>query len=299
MRGPDPLTGAPAASASDQPNIRQPIFIISPPRSGSSMLYQALAQSPSLYSIGGESHVLIEQIEGLHPRFGGWQSNRLAPDQATPYVQQALRESFYAALRDAEGRAASGSVRMLEKTPKNSLRIPFLLEVFPDAQFVYLYRDPRATLSSMIEAWTSGRFRTYPRLPNWTNIPWSLLLVPGWRDLDVLDLPEIVAHQWARTSTILLEDLTALPPTNLLGVDYADLIADPSSSIGKLCDALNIDRPSDIGASLPLSPTIVSQPDPDKWRRHEMEITRVWPIVEEADARAREVSLELQKDRAG
>ena len=46
-------------------------------------------------------------------------------------------------------------VRMLEKTPKNSLRVPFLARVFPEARFIYLYRDPRQVLSSMIEAWTT------------------------------------------------------------------------------------------------------------------------------------------------
>ncbi len=96
-----------------------------------------------------------------------------------------LRDSFFAALRDrAERRPDAGArVRMLEKTPKNALRVPFLARVFPEARFIYLHRDPRPVLASMMEAWGSGRFRTYPNLPGWTGLPWSLLLVPGWRDL--------------------------------------------------------------------------------------------------------------------
>ena len=78
---------------------------------------------------------------------------------------------------------ADAPVRMLEKTPKNALRVPFLARVFPEARFIYLHRDPRPVLASMMEAWQSGRFRTYPNLPGWTGLPWSLLLVPGWRDL--------------------------------------------------------------------------------------------------------------------
>src|ERR1051325_11259376 len=85
---------------------------------------------------------------------------------------------------------------MLEKTPKNSLRIPFLKTMFPDALFIYLYRDPRATMSSMLDAWRSNKFATYPALPGWTGHPWSLLLVPGWRSLIDKPLAEIVAHQW-------------------------------------------------------------------------------------------------------
>lgn len=289
-----PGEAQPAVQRPESASIRQPVFIISPPRSGSTMLYEALARSPSLHSIGGESHALIEQIEGLHPHFQNWSSNRLDRSHATAPIQQLLRERFIAALRDAAGTPAKGSVRMLEKTPKNSLRIPFLQAVFPDAQFIYLYRDPRPTLASMIEAWTSGRFRTYPRLPDWTDAPWSLLLVPGWRDLRALDLPEIVAHQWARTTTMLLDDLAAVPAARLHGVDYADLVADPASSIAKLCGSLDIVWPKPTEARLPLSPTVVSPPDPDKWRRYEAEIARVWPIIEEADARARLFNADLR-----
>ena len=68
---------------------------------------------------------------------------------------------------------------MLEKTPKNALRIPFIRKTYPDALFVYLYREPRDNVSSIMEAWRSGRFVMYPDLPGWQGLPWSLLLIPG------------------------------------------------------------------------------------------------------------------------
>src|SRR5262249_6051022 len=47
----------------------------------------------------------------------------------------------------------------------NCLRIPFLRALFPDARFVFLRRDGRATISSLIEGWRAGsRYETY-RLP--------------------------------------------------------------------------------------------------------------------------------------
>ena len=100
---------------------------------------------------------------------------------------------------------------MLEKTPKNALRVPFFDAIWPDAYFVYLYRDVRRTLASMMEAWASGAFRTYPRLPGLARLPWSLVLVPGWRELIGRPLPVVVAHQWARTTNILLDDLSQVP----------------------------------------------------------------------------------------
>lgn len=144
-------------------------------------------------------------------------------------------------------------LRLLEKTPKNSLRIPFLAKDFPEALFVYLYRDLRETLASMIEAWKSGRFNTYPDLPGWDGPPWSPLLTPGWRELNGLSLPEIVARQWETTTRILLEELAALPPERTVAARYDALCADPSMEIACLCRApdFGFDRPPN--ASLPPS----------------------------------------------
>src|SRR6202007_1022499 len=95
-------------------------------------------------------------------------------------------------MRDRGGHPAA-HLRLLEKTPKNALRVPFLAAAFPDAIFVSLYRDPRETLSSMLDAWRSGQFVTYPGLPEWSGPPWSLLLIPGWPALAGRPLSEIVA----------------------------------------------------------------------------------------------------------
>lgn len=267
--------------------FERPIFIVSSPRAGSSLLFQTMAQAPEIFTIGGESHILIETIPGLHPRERGWSSNCLEATDAIPPVVDELAGRLHAALRDRNGRAPAGRAMMIEKTPKNSLRIPFLAAVFPDARFVYLYRDPRETMSSMIEAWLSGRFITYPALPGWPNLPWSLLLVPGWRKLAALSLPEIVAHQWAETTDILLDDLATMPDERVRAISYADFIASPQAVVAELCASLDIawDRP--LAQSLPLSPTVVSIPRTEKWRRNEAAIEKLAPIVADADARAR------------
>jgi hypothetical protein len=110
-------------------------------------------------------------------------------------------------LVDSAGRAVNAldGRRFLEKTPKNSLRVPFFDRVFPDAQFIFLWRDPRENLSSIMEAWRSGNFRTYADLDGFTG-PWSLVLPPGWRTLDGRPLEEIAAFQWDSTNRIVLDD---------------------------------------------------------------------------------------------
>ncbi len=265
--------------AGDDAVYDRPIFIVSSPRSGSSLLFETLSKAPDLMTVGGESHVLMETVSGISPASRGWDSNRLDAPDATTEIAVELRQSFYDSLRDRSGVARRpGPVRMLEKTPKNALRVPFLAKIFPEARFIYLHRDPRPTLSSMMEAWSCGRFRTYPQLPGWTGLDWSLLLTPGWRELIGAPLNRIVASQWTTTTRILLDDLAALPADRWRPIRYEAFVADPQREIAGLCGDMDLrwDRPLD--AALPLARHTVSEPSADKWRAREAEIDAVASI---------------------
>lgn len=281
-----PLIGA-ATGAQTPVGIERPVILLSAPRSGSTLLFETLARATDAFTIGHESHRTIESIPGLHPSARGFDSNRLLAGDATPEVIAALRRNFGAGLRDRHGNAPviGASVRLLEKTPKNTLRVPFLRSVFPDARFVYLYRDPRPVIASMIEAWQSGRFRTYPNLPGWSGLPWSLLLVPGWRSLIGRPIEEVVAAQWAATTSLVLDDLERLPPDVIDVVRYDDLTVSPAAQVARLCKAaaLKVVAPAD---ELPLSRHTLSPPDPEKWRRYEHEIERLWPLLAPVHDRA-------------
>ena len=47
--------------------------------------------------------------------------------------------------------ARSRTIRLLENTPENCLRLPFLLEIFPDARAIYRLRDGRPNIHSLME----------------------------------------------------------------------------------------------------------------------------------------------------
>lgn len=278
-------TDTPSTSYRDR--LVRPIFIVSSPRSGSTLLFETLSRAPGLFTIGGESHGVIEGVPAFSVPARGWTSNRLDANDARPQPVERLAEVFYTALRDRDGQPAAGPARMLEKTPKNALRVPFFDAAWPDSNFVFLYRDARQTIASMAEAWQSGHFRTYPRLPGWTGLPWSLLLVPGWRDLNGLPLAEVIARQWATTMDILLDDLAALAEVRVQAIDYEDFLRSPQQAIDGLAARLDIGWDTKLGAELPLSVTTVSKPATDKWRTIEHVIESIWPIVEATDARAR------------
>ena len=67
------------------------------------MLFETLARAPRLFTIGDESHQLIEGVPQLSPESRGFESNRLLAEDATPAMAETLRRRFYEALRDREG----------------------------------------------------------------------------------------------------------------------------------------------------------------------------------------------------
>jgi hypothetical protein len=275
------------SSAADQ-RFDRPIFIVNPPRSGSSMLFETLAQAPNLYTVGGESHAVIEGVPGLGVLANNFESNCLGEQHARPEIIDDLRSRFFRQVRAGGGAPPpAGRIRMLEKTPKNALRIPFLAKVFPEARFIYLFRDPRQVLASMMEGWESGRFVMYRNLPGWSGErPWSFLLTPAWRDLNGQPLERVVAAQWAAATSIMLDSLDALPADRRISARYEDLLSDPNAEIVRLCQTLHLDWDRRLEDELPIARHTVSKPDHDKWRVRADEIAAVWPSIAPVAARA-------------
>lgn len=283
-----PEPAQPAAPTAPATAFDRPVFIVSPPRSGSTLLFETLAKAPGVVTIGDESHALIEGVRGLSPADRDHADNRLDASDANDAVAAHLRGRFQTALRDREGRPpGDAAVRLLEKTPKNALRIPFLARVFPDARFIYLHRDPRHVLASMIEGWRSGRFRTYPALPGWRGDPWSFLLTPGWRDLVDQPPATVVGAQWAAATSAILDDLAALGPERWTPVDYDRFIAAPDAEAQRLATWAGWGWDTTLGAALPLSRYTLTPPDPEKWRRHQAAVEAALAPRDDLVARAR------------
>ena len=170
-----------------------------------------------------------------------------------------------------EGRP--GQICLLEKTPRNALNIPFLNAVFPDARYIYLYRDPRQTVASLIEAWSmglkNGRFQTFRKLPGWDRNGWCFLLPRGWRDLRGKSLAEIAAFQWIASNEQILHDLEQIGRHRMITMSYSDIVSQPDEELRRVCRFAEFDAddvPTRTGG-LPLSRTTISPPDADKWKR--------------------------------
>ena len=228
--------------------IERPVFIVAPPRSGGTALFRSLARAPGIFTFTAKGGAL-DGIFELEPENREWDSNRLVAADADPRSIEELRGRLKGGLADSEGNHpgidASG-LRWVDGQPRNALRVPYLAAVAPDSQFVYIHREPAEAVPAMLKVWERGNRVSYPNLPDWPGPPWSLPLVPGWRELAGRPLPEIVTEQWIRLTGALLDDLEALPPQRWCVTDFKALLNDPLQELERVCEFVGIEASEEV-----------------------------------------------------
>ncbi len=274
-----------------------PVFIVSAPRSGSTLLFELLTKASGVWSIGGESHGVFHAFPHLTAENQQLDSGRLTEAHADEETSCLFRSGFLYLLQDKDGRRFINlppheqpqNICFLEKTPRNSLNIPFLLKIFPKAKFIFLYREAKQNISSIIDAWEvgekNGTFVTFRNLPGWDRDHWCLLLPSGWQAYKGKSIAEIAAFQWRSANQAILDDLAKLPHKRWTTLNYASLTQASETEIQKLCAFAGINFDDHlkqlVSKKLPLSASTVSEPRPDKWKRHEQEILATLPYCRE------------------
>jgi hypothetical protein len=283
MRRSIPRAAQPLSLVAKAGAPRRPVFVIGCPRSGTTLLLQALLQSPELRSVHSEGHILWDAYQ--HPRERGWDSDALDPDD----VSARERDYIYLAVRLwTRGR------RFVDKTPESCLRIPYLNVLFPDATYVFLRRRAADNVNSLMEGWRARpRFVKY-RLPErleglgpLSGSFWSFVLVPGWRELRHAPLEEICARQYAACNEAVLDAREAIEPSRWHELSYEELAAEPTKALRTLFERLDLRYPAEVDR-LARTPTrtALTAPRPEKLREQNPEaIERILPLVRPVETR--------------
>ncbi len=153
--------------------VTQPIFLISLPRSGSTLLQHMLAVSPQIAS-SAEPWLMLPLWGMRDPDVGraiySHHTAGVAINDFIDHIPDGERH-FDDAVRDFALRlyaaAAQGRPYFLDKTPRYYLLIPYLQRIFPQAKFVLLVRHPLAVLASICETFNRGRFRWFDYWLDW------------------------------------------------------------------------------------------------------------------------------------
>lgn len=252
----------------------RPIFIVGCPRSGNTVLFQVLRHLQGVATIGREGHVLWDTFHP--PQRVDWASHALGPQDIRWFERRYLAWAIP---------SLSGKGRFLDKTPRNVLRLPYLDALFPDASYVFIRRDPRGAISSLIRGWRDQKVGGWmvPGPFQVQGIPerrWFYLLVPGWGDMDGRPLEEVCARQFMACDDAILSFTARLPADRWTEVHYEDLLKDPVGEVERLGRALGMLLPP---AARDTVRGTVRSDDPDSWRsRTPAEIDRIMPLIEPA-----------------
>lgn len=268
-----------------RPRVPDPVFVIGCSRSGTTITYETLAASGAYLSFGYE----IPQFwNGLHgPHTNRWESEAAAAEHARPEHRDAALRFFYQRL---------GAGAVLDKTCINTLRVGYLLRLFPQAKFVFIARDGRDNVSSMMDGWRHGRTdggfgleKFFGPSPDPVAInggefrEWHFFLPPGWRAYNRAPLEEVCAFQWASANALALEAKATIPPAQWLELRYEDLFERPVPMFQQLFERLGLPFNAAMRARCAhLQPTSIVKGPPrrDKWKAHNgAAIERILPKI--------------------
>lgn len=253
-------------------SYERPVFIIGVPRSGTTMLFHLLRESSQLAALPREGHDLWRTYH--HPRNTGWRSDVVNQGEVGWGEPRFVKAFFYSYF---------GEQRFVEKTPENCLRIPYLLELFPDAIFVVIKRNPCDVINSLINGWRhpQGRFRSY-FVPETLNIPdyhrphqWCFALIDGWRDYIASPIPEIAFAQWQQCTQKIAQGRTLVAPTQWIEICFEDLLSYPQETMTKIYQGIEIENERVLEAKLsellanPVN--ALTPPGKDKWREQNLQ----------------------------
>lgn len=209
---------------------QQMVFIIGCPRSGSSILAECLGRNDDVLYLGEEAQDLWNLDGFLSKNDPYLEHHERFPDMVSPmllnHIDAGLRAKM--ALRSIQGYGRLDAPVILDKCPPNSLRIKFLLALFPSAKFIHVIRDGRDVVCSLE--------------PGLQDNQWKFVKPRHWRM--IAGQPEPLRRAsllWRYIVNRVDSDLDDCPSDSHRRILYDSLIASPHKTIGGLCRFMGID----------------------------------------------------------
>jgi hypothetical protein len=113
--------------------------------------------------------------------------------------------------------------QLILKNPSNTARIKLLLEMFPEAQFIHIYRNPYHTFLSMKR-----------------NIETEMTLYCVQKPQDITIFEQAMVYLYKKMYTKYFKEKDLIPHGNLVEVKYENLISHPLEVIKKIYQELRL-----------------------------------------------------------
>ncbi|WP_029406901.1 sulfotransferase [Thiomicrorhabdus sp. Milos-T2] len=199
--------------------MKSPIFLFSLPRSGSTLLQRVLMSHSQIASVA-EPWIMLPFSYAYKPNGVLTEySHNVSFSAIEDFIDNLPNKEtdYYEALGDFastlyQKQCKNNEIYFLDKTPRYYLIIPEIFKAFPDAKFIFLFRNPIHVMSSMMQTWSNGTFRKMYHFE---------------RDLNL--------------GPKALSDGFQLLGDKALAIQYEQFVSDPAMHVEKICQYLDIE----------------------------------------------------------
>jgi hypothetical protein len=138
--------------------MRKIVFILSLPRAGSTLLLRQMLRHPEVRAVSEGWFLLpafyASKPQGTMAAYRHGYSSRAIGEiiNALPRGNEDFNDAIRAYAQTIYDRIGSGGSHVVDKTPPYSLITSELMECFPDAHFIFLWRDPISIIGSFVKA---------------------------------------------------------------------------------------------------------------------------------------------------
>jgi hypothetical protein len=141
-------------------------------------------------------------------------------EEVTPRQRTSWKKAFYRYLQELTYKDPR---RLILKSPPHTCRIKILLEMFPDARFVHIVRNPYVLFPSTMNMWK------------------ALYRAHGMQKPTFQGLDEYVLNCFNRMYETFEKTRQLIPPGRFCEIRYEDLVADPVGQMESLYTQLGLD----------------------------------------------------------
>lgn len=292
--------------------LRPPIILFGNTRSGTTVVQNVMSAHPGVVGWYEPNAIWLYADPGrIYDEFD--------EADATERVRRYIRKRFVSYQKQ------HGNRIILEKSPQNILRIPYVRAVFPEATFLYIVRHPLSFISSVELKWqrtVTGRgivrrLKSTPvsQLHYWVGrylkqqfekriLRQRYLSIWGpryrdiYEDLKTCDLLTVIARQWSECSRKAEEDLARFPGGEVLRLRYEDFVASPIEHLERICDHCGLEMTHEIVEAANVS---VKADRLDKWQRFDKhDLARILPeLRDEMQRHGYEVPADIENAVGG
>lgn len=235
-----------------------PVIIIGAARSGTNMLRDLLTQLPEFGTWN------CDEINAIwHYGNTSLDTDELDISLLNTNIKKYIRNSFQKQWNKL------GTKHIVEKTCANSLRVEFVDNIFPEAKYIFIYRDGRDAISSAIKRWYSkfdlaytfkkARFVPIRSIPHYASSFLKNRIIQlfsgdgqleSWgpkykgidNDLKRFPLHVVAAIQWQKSVEMAYEYLHNLHSSKVYFIKYEDFVTNPEENFESLLAFLEVKK---------------------------------------------------------